>query len=670
MVELKLEHIEDALAKVPSDCYISVRVGDTQKLSKLSNARIYRFPALGDQRLGKIEVFQRIGQCSIDVDPLNTGTRDVKINLAGPGVAGPTGVLGLRVALDADDGLKRKLTADAGANADKKGTKVKAAKEYLSKHGLESKLSEAMSAVLRERPSDPAAFLAKQLQEPSVKLPPVSGAGGAGEEALPMGGKPLAYQEEKEGAAEAPNKQARPGKLAPLPDTAAAAAKTSEPLPVSILPFNSYYNQNMRQVGPAAFASIYARFPPPKKEEAGAQPQPQPQLGKDPFQAYYAANVITSSTTPLTDIYSKFPAATRTGPPAAESSKATTTEGFEKMPSVGSWLALSPRSKGQAMAAPASIKGADFRSVPPASWEAVHGRFEAAKAAPPAAAPAAAPAAVSQGTFAFRPSVGTWLMKAKGAQAPPPVAATSAPVAAPAAAATQGLTKRDEVADFKMAVVQIMPPAAPAAGAAPFRTLPSVGTWVQPLPRFIAQAAPAAVKSAPAPASAPAAVGRPATFAATPSVGTWLGCLRNQAPAITLSYCLQGLRPPQTASQEELQEVERVVTKALLQLSGECAGTYLPLASSWSYAPRPGGMSADDADALRKAGLLLPSAGDPQSRGVFAPPALAGTAVWINPSAKYHVQLVAASKDESVKLEQLAGAVRAALEKEGSSLTA
>merc|ERR1719191_1061444 len=53
---------------------------------------------------------------------------------------------------------------------------VLAAKEYLEKHNLEMRLSEAMQAVLREKPEDPAAFVAERLAKSAgmvQKLPKV-----------------------------------------------------------------------------------------------------------------------------------------------------------------------------------------------------------------------------------------------------------------------------------------------------------------------------------------------------------------------------------------------------------------------------------------------------------------------------------------------------------------
>jgi len=170
MVELRLDSVDDA--SMPSDCYVSVRVGDIQKLSRLSSTRVYRFPQASDKRYGKIEVFRRIGACSVDVDPLNENLRNVSISCQEAGF----GSLGLKIAVEADEGTKKKSeTTDPVIAGKKPPTKVKEAKEYLSKHSLEVRLSEAMQAVLRERPEDPTAFLASKLLEhtKSEKRPPL-----------------------------------------------------------------------------------------------------------------------------------------------------------------------------------------------------------------------------------------------------------------------------------------------------------------------------------------------------------------------------------------------------------------------------------------------------------------------------------------------------------------
>eukprot|EP00409_Alexandrium_fundyense_P004435 CAMPEP_0185902448 /NCGR_PEP_ID=MMETSP0196C-20130402/1691_1 /TAXON_ID=2932 /ORGANISM="Alexandrium fundyense, Strain CCMP1719" /LENGTH=168 /DNA_ID=CAMNT_0028621299 /DNA_START=76 /DNA_END=582 /DNA_ORIENTATION=+ len=152
MVELRLEPLE-ALGPL-EDCFVSVRVGEMQKLSRISSSRVYRFPKAGTRNFGKIEVYRRIGSCSVDVNPSTKDFREVSID-CGDAASGP---LNLKVEVSG------KVDADP-VEPQKEGTKVRAAKEYLSQHGLEMRLSEAMQAVLRERPEDPAKFLAGKLTE-------------------------------------------------------------------------------------------------------------------------------------------------------------------------------------------------------------------------------------------------------------------------------------------------------------------------------------------------------------------------------------------------------------------------------------------------------------------------------------------------------------------------
>jgi len=57
-------------------------------------------------------------------------------------------------------------------SAKKPSNRVKAAKEYLSQHSLDVQLSEAMQAVLRERPVNPTEFLAAELLKKYEMQPP------------------------------------------------------------------------------------------------------------------------------------------------------------------------------------------------------------------------------------------------------------------------------------------------------------------------------------------------------------------------------------------------------------------------------------------------------------------------------------------------------------------
>lgn len=157
----------DLAQEVPVDdsYFVSMRVGDQQKLSKLSQSRAFRFPKAGNRHYGKIEVYQRVGSTYVDVDPANTFEREVSIN------AGPSGKLTFKVGVDGG----ADASASASANASRPPTalietepgeidaKSQAAREYLSQHGLETRLAEAMQALLREKPDNPTAWLGSML---------------------------------------------------------------------------------------------------------------------------------------------------------------------------------------------------------------------------------------------------------------------------------------------------------------------------------------------------------------------------------------------------------------------------------------------------------------------------------------------------------------------------
>ena len=62
---------------------------------------------------------------------------------------------------------------------------------------------------------------------------------------------------------------------------------------------------------------------------------------------------------------------------------------------------------------------------------------------------------------------------------------------------------------------------------------------------------------------------------------------------------IRGIKLPPSCSKEERREIERVLSKALKTLDGELKGDYYPLAGSYSYAPKPGGMTEAEEDKMR-----------------------------------------------------------------------
>lgn len=92
---------------------------------------------------------------------------------------------------------------------------------------------------------------------------------------------------------------------------------------------------------------------------------------------------------------------------------------------------------------------------------------------------------------------------------------------------------------------------------------------------------------------------------------------------------VRGTRLPPCTTFEERRELERVIVKGLLSMTGELKGEYFPLAGSRSYAAKPNGMSEEKEEELRSRGnlfqepdsTLLLSSGCgrhwPDARGIF-----------------------------------------------------
>lgn len=176
MVELVCDAIDGA-SYMPEDCYLSVRVGGVQRLARLSalaaspggGGGFFRFPVpergageTGRRQGAKFEVFRRLGAAnSADLEPSapSDAPRNVTVNCAAAGF----GKLRIRLVVKNDAPAATANATDAHEPRKRFKGKEKNAREYLAKHDLETQLSEVMQAVLRERPDNPAQFLATKL---------------------------------------------------------------------------------------------------------------------------------------------------------------------------------------------------------------------------------------------------------------------------------------------------------------------------------------------------------------------------------------------------------------------------------------------------------------------------------------------------------------------------
>eukprot|EP00927_Polykrikos_kofoidii_P055011 TRINITY_DN49329_c0_g1_i1.p1 TRINITY_DN49329_c0_g1~~TRINITY_DN49329_c0_g1_i1.p1 ORF type:complete len:385 (-),score=48.92 TRINITY_DN49329_c0_g1_i1:81-1100(-) len=208
-----------------SGCYVGVRVGDVLKQGRYEPQRVYHFPSVERRRNAKIDLYQHMGSCLVSVDPDTRAMHEVAVTKNDPR-ASP---LRLKVNVQA-------ASADIGKQREKRAQAVKCqAKEYLAKHGIEDRLSEAVKALLKLQPNDPTDFLCRYLRGDSQ----------------PQDGKHSLVADKL-----SPVKNASP------PQRRDQSVARSAPMPMTLIPFRSYYSNNVRKVCAKSFwDSAFAKFP-------------------------------------------------------------------------------------------------------------------------------------------------------------------------------------------------------------------------------------------------------------------------------------------------------------------------------------------------------------------------------------------------------------------------
>jgi hypothetical protein len=170
-MELRLDTIagvEDA----PNDVFVSFRVGDSQKQSRLVPSRTYRFPsdALNVKGpFGRIEVFRRVAVATVPLDSPTGERPEVEMD-CGIGEA-----QWLRFRVSSLQCLPSNPKGEDGEEK-KKGRikdRMDDAKRFLDDNRLEDLMAEAMREVIRQRPEEPYKLLAEQILSfgETMKLP-------------------------------------------------------------------------------------------------------------------------------------------------------------------------------------------------------------------------------------------------------------------------------------------------------------------------------------------------------------------------------------------------------------------------------------------------------------------------------------------------------------------
>mmetsp|Transcript_23209 Transcript_23209/g.66934 ORF Transcript_23209/g.66934 Transcript_23209/m.66934 type:complete len:356 (-) Transcript_23209:298-1365(-) len=343
MVDLRLDTSD--WKQFSEDHYVSLRIGEVQRLSKISASRTYKFPAsaVGTRRHAKLEIFKRVGSRAVCIEP-KPGNETAQACIQFEDTE-----LNFNVAVSSADGDESGPTKgeDKCAPHPAKSSKVTAAKEYMERHHLELRLAEAMQALLKELPDDPAAFVAERLAKNAGMVATQSTSSKASARAAPAVAPAertfASYYSQHFTACSLTGLY---GKFAKQQLQSAAAVKLA---PKAARPFAQYYCEHFREPGGEHLAGLHARFPnsrpavQPSAAAAGTTPQrAAPQQAT--FREYYSAHLLPSFSG-LDCLHGKFkvPIHEAAGPALRGDTAQVPTPpgreaGFCLMPSVGSWI--------------------------------------------------------------------------------------------------------------------------------------------------------------------------------------------------------------------------------------------------------------------------------------------------------------------------------------------
>jgi len=152
-MELRVEAASGA--ELPVGSYVGVRIGEVLKQGRYEASRCYHFPRVDRRRNAKIDIYQHVGSAIVAVDPDAKNSSEVAVQSTDPNLAGIK--LKVHVQSNTTDVVKEQREAKTKALKSQ-------AKDYLSKHSIEERLSEAVKALLREQPGDPTEFLVRHLR--------------------------------------------------------------------------------------------------------------------------------------------------------------------------------------------------------------------------------------------------------------------------------------------------------------------------------------------------------------------------------------------------------------------------------------------------------------------------------------------------------------------------
>eukprot|EP00746_Dinoflagellata_sp_MGD_P111422 gnl/MRDRNA2_/MRDRNA2_48225_c0_seq2.p1 gnl/MRDRNA2_/MRDRNA2_48225_c0~~gnl/MRDRNA2_/MRDRNA2_48225_c0_seq2.p1 ORF type:complete len:217 (-),score=53.06 gnl/MRDRNA2_/MRDRNA2_48225_c0_seq2:49-654(-) len=138
----------------PGECIVAVHVGKVQKQTRLCSS-LLKFPGVfGEVQYGRLEVFKRIGACSMTFGPGSIEQKEVQIPCSEAGLK----EVSFRMSVSNTGQVVASDEIAQKANRSKR--QADAVLQYLKLHQVEDLVAEGMKLLMRDKPKNPHRFLA------------------------------------------------------------------------------------------------------------------------------------------------------------------------------------------------------------------------------------------------------------------------------------------------------------------------------------------------------------------------------------------------------------------------------------------------------------------------------------------------------------------------------
>jgi hypothetical protein len=164
-MELRLQVVEGC--QMPVGSYVAVKLGDVLKQGRYEPMRAYQFPSVDKRRYAKIDVFKHVGTSAVMVNPDDMeNVSEISVTSSDPTFEN------LRLKVEMKNNAVNAPKKNTGPAGPPMATAMRSqAQDYLSKHGIEEKMSGCIRKLLQEKPDDPIDFVCTYLRPLSPRAP-------------------------------------------------------------------------------------------------------------------------------------------------------------------------------------------------------------------------------------------------------------------------------------------------------------------------------------------------------------------------------------------------------------------------------------------------------------------------------------------------------------------